>query len=185
MMDSPQFDKVNTTWLEALDAGTGRYYFVNSTSNETTWEPPECFSDRKELVQLIKDARTKTSGMPGQQTEEEFIAKVKARFPPPAGPAPANSSSAEVSTLKERLSVMDQDLNSTRHQAEQLQSERDQQVAAAAAGAAELSAVRGQLEQLTQETTRLQQAAEARGLSSFPLREEPPPVPAWALGKEQ
>jgi hypothetical protein len=80
---------------------------------------------------------------------------------------------------------MDQDLNSTRHQAEQLQSERDQQVAAAAAGAAELSAVRGQLEQLTQETTRLQQAAEARGLSSFPLREEPPPVPAWALGKEQ
>ena len=48
-----------------------------------------------------------------------------------------------------------------------------------------LSSLRGQLEQLTQETTRLQQAAEARGLSSFPLREEPPPVPAWALGKEQ
>ena len=85
---------VNDDWMEALDVGSGRLYFVQLEKNasgdsvkpsgETSWEPPKGFLVRQQLVHAL--ARALAAG-----DDASFLSRVRERFPPPSTPPPGNA----------------------------------------------------------------------------------------------
>ena len=56
---------VNMAWMEALDVGTGRLYYIKLQTNETSWECPEGFLERKALVAAHAKALTEGGSVGG------------------------------------------------------------------------------------------------------------------------
>ena len=73
-------------WMEALDVGSGRLYFIRLADNTTSWEQPEGFLTRKELVTAHAQLLQSSTG-----DEASFMARVRERFPPPVAPPPASA----------------------------------------------------------------------------------------------
>lgn len=101
-METAEWLETNSRWLEALDPGSGRVYFVDLETQQSSWDAPTHFMDRKELAQALQKASSKPAG----DDEATFLAKVKARFPaPPTKPPPPKmtSSLAEDSMSKGKV----------------------------------------------------------------------------------
>jgi hypothetical protein len=157
---------VNTEWLEAIDTGTGRLYFVrlehseNGESvrpqGETSWTPPDGFLVRQQLVTALSNALASGGGKPAEDNEAMFLAKVRQRFPPPSTPPPANADTAE---LKARIAQLEEELQAARAAPPKLaDAQRPSWKRGASAKFADPSALGTVVEQ-------------------------PPPPPAWALSK--
>mmetsp|Transcript_14131 Transcript_14131/g.35235 ORF Transcript_14131/g.35235 Transcript_14131/m.35235 type:complete len:154 (-) Transcript_14131:268-729(-) len=89
--DLAALQQVNSRWLEALDSSSGRVYYIDRQTLETAWEPPDLFMDRAQLAAAYCEvlARLDAPKVEGEGDDEaSFLAKVRARFPPPAGPPP-------------------------------------------------------------------------------------------------
>merc|ERR1712216_533913 len=110
--------EVNSHWLEAMDPGSGKLYFIDLNSQQTSWDPPAHFMDRKQLAvahcALLSDlekaeARAKAAeaaskaAPPQEEDDEAFLAKVRSRFPPPSEPPPAESGTQSVAALEEQV----------------------------------------------------------------------------------
>jgi hypothetical protein len=107
------FATVNTEWMEALDVGSGRFYFINLNSNETSWECPPGFLIRKDLVaahaKLIGSGAGANSGcMTAPIDDIAFLARVRERFPPPVTPQSGGGDDVnELKKLKAKVVEMD------------------------------------------------------------------------------
>ena len=172
--------KVNEEWMEAIDAASNRLYYVRlelSPAGDsvrphpegiTSWDAPNGFLGRLDLVAAL------SSAIHGASTDDEaaFLAKVRARFPPPSTPPSASAAERELAEL--------------RHRVVQLEEEKKALFARVEAAA---------VAQVTNMSTSgapppaSGQAAERpswkRGASSkFALGvDAPPPPPEWALAK--
>tara|TARA_B110001452_G_scaffold262794_1_gene263295 strand:- start:606 stop:1412 length:807 start_codon:yes stop_codon:yes gene_type:complete len=103
-MQTAEWLETNSRWLEALDPGSGRVYFVDLETQQSSWDPPTHFMDRKELSQALQKADADLKSKPAGDDEATFLAKVKARFPAPPGKPPPpkmNSSLAAGPSLDE------------------------------------------------------------------------------------
>jgi len=94
------FLDVNSKWLEALDSSSGeqRVYYIDRSTQETAWVPPEPFMDRSALAAsyMALVAEIERSELECDD-DAAFLSKVRQRFPPPPrqppGAKPASSGS--------------------------------------------------------------------------------------------
>lgn len=101
-------EDTNMAWMEALDVGSSRLYFIKLDNNETSWECPPGFLVRKDLVrQHAKLLQEVASGGGGKADMDDaaFLARVRERFPPPAVPPPGEDATA----LQARVAVLEQE----------------------------------------------------------------------------
>lgn len=110
---------VNLSWMEALDVDSGRLYYVRiqeaATTNEqgdvrptgeTSWDPPEGFMVRRELCEALSAALISSRANGSTTTDEEsFLAKVRARFPPPSA---STSVEREMAELRRRVKELEE-----------------------------------------------------------------------------
>jgi hypothetical protein len=206
VIKTPEWLETNTRWLEALDPSSGKVYFVDLPTQQSSWDAPEAFMDRKELSQALQKAHADLEEL---GSEEAFLAKVKERYPPPPTEKPPPPKPTE-SMLKGKgsmasMPIADGELKAENERLQRRVAELEAAAAAAAApaqpsaaappplpglpGLAEppplpLSAAGAAIARRGSAT-----AATAsprgppqwkRGASQLPV-EEPPPPPAWAL----
>mmetsp|Transcript_8508 Transcript_8508/g.17241 ORF Transcript_8508/g.17241 Transcript_8508/m.17241 type:complete len:230 (-) Transcript_8508:580-1269(-) len=169
---------VNTAWMEALDMGTGRLYFIKLDNNETSWECPPNFKVRVDLVaEHAKALESLKSGGPSSAGVDDcaFLARIRERFPPPATPPPAggNGNSA---ALKAQVEQLQRDKLALQEQVERLK-------VAAETASAEKATLEQTVEQLT-----LNAAAVSAGGGAPPSCVGPPSLgsgpkaPSWTRG---
>ena len=171
-LSSGTFDsEVNERWMEALDVGSGRLYFVRLEKNsagdsvkpqgETSWEPPSGFLVRQQLVHALAKALAKDS-------DSAFLARVRERFPPPqTAPPPA---------------AADDDVKQLHAQIAQLESEKAALLARAERAEANTPQLppRPMLASMTSRPGSWKRGASQRFST---IAEQPPEPPAWALAK--
>ena len=88
----PQFQEINSRWLEALDSSSGRTYYVNRETHETAWDAPEQFMERPQLAAAYCEVVAALQAAEAERDDEaRFLAKVRARFPPSPGAPPGGS----------------------------------------------------------------------------------------------
>ena len=181
------FDRaVNESWMEAIDAASNRLYYVRLETSadgdavrpqgETAWEPPAGFLVRSELAAALASALAAGSGGGGSSDDEAaFLAKVRARFPPPPTPP------REMSDLRNRIAELEEEKEALFARAEAAEKALADATAAAATGGG--SGAGGAPPTLGQ----AQRPSWKRGASArFELggiAEQPPPPPPWALAK--
>lgn len=165
--------QVNETWMEALDVGSGRLYFVKLEVNrsgdvrplgETSWEAPEGFLVRRDLCAALADASAQAQK---QESDEEFMARVRQRFPPPATPPPSSAAEVELERLRYQASQFEGERIALQQRVQQLEA----QLAAATPAAAP--------------SPGMPKPSWKRGASAkfVGVQQQIPPPPAWALSK--
>lgn len=182
--------------MEALDVGSGRLYFVRLETNaagdsvrplgETSWEQPEGFLVRQELVAALSATLHERGGAPTED-DATFLAKVRERFPPPSTPPP---SGRDVAELLERVRQLEAEKAALAERAEAAEEEaaaaRSQASAPPMGSSAPSCGVPPALGNV------LQRPSWKRGASSkftmpggalTPDAGLPPPPPKWALEK--
>jgi len=109
---------VNSSWLEALDPGSGRLYYVDLTTHQTAWEAPPTFSDRKQLAvaqhilaaEIAVAESQAAEGGAGGLDEAAFLARIRQRFPPPTTPPPSTA------VMQQRISSLESENADLRRQ---------------------------------------------------------------------
>lgn len=193
--------EVNNSWMEALDVGTGRFYFIRLATNETSWERPAGFLDRKDLVRAHAEVLASTSTAAPAMDDATFLARVRERFPPPAMPPKAND--GELQALKARVAALEGENASLQTSVAEARTEKTAleqtiETLQLSMGAAppscvappsftmQTSANRGSLTRLPPALGTLDEGGKPpswkRGASArFANAEPPPPPPAWAV----
>ena len=186
-------EQTNLAWMEALDVGSGRLYFIKLANNETSWECPSGFLVRTDLVHAHAKLLSNGSGSRAEMGDEEFLARVRQRFPPPSTPQLTPSDPEALSALQLRVT--------------ELETENAALRAAAAKASTEKAGLVQTIEQLSLAPTNVGTAPPScvgppscvappalgngvkppswqRGASMrFANTEGPPPPPAWAMAQ--
>jgi len=178
---------VNTAWMEALDMGSGRLYYIKLDTNETSWECPSQFLVRADLVAAhataLEQLRQHPAASAADGDDAAFLARVLERFPPPLTPPPAGDASTALQAQVQRL--------------EREKAALEQQVTQLSAAAQKASAEKAALEQTVAQLNTVSASGAPpscaspsgakppsckRGASArFNLAAPPPPPPEWAL----
>ena len=174
---------VNDDWMEALDVGSGRLYFVQLEKNasgdsvkpsgETSWEPPKGFLVRQQLVHAL--ARALAAG-----DDASFLSRVRERFPPPSTPPPGNAPVAATAATAADA----EELARLRAQVAQLESDK-------AALLTRAETAEASIPQLPPRPPMLGEMSKPgswkRGASQRfgTIAEQPPEPPTWAMAKAQ
>ena len=72
-MQTAEWLETNSRWLEALDPGSGRVYFVDLETQQSSWDPPTHFMDRKELSTALQKADADLKSKPAGDDEATFL----------------------------------------------------------------------------------------------------------------
>ena len=183
------WEGVNSEWMEALDVGSGRLYFIRMEMNGahdvrptglTEWEAPPGFLVRGELVAALSKAQSEVND------DAAFLARVRQRFPPPPPPPPAAASPTEVASLRQQVAKLEAEKQEMELAVSQANAAADAANAArlaaearAAAGAGGASASSTPAPPLG---SALQRPSWKRGASQRFANgaAQPPPPPEWA-----
>ena len=68
-MDEPSLDSLPDGWMEIVDPASGRFYYLNETTKETSWEKPQCEQANQETPALAPE--TETEGEDSAKPNEE------------------------------------------------------------------------------------------------------------------
>ena len=148
---------VNLAWMESFDASSGRLYYIQRETNETSWECPPGFCERRALVA----AHAKVlSGGSGPSDEAAFLARVRDKFPPPPPAADAD----ELATMRHTIQQLLADKAALEQKVQQL-------------GAEPSCPAPPKLGSQPPKPPSWNRGASAR----FLLAEQPPRPPEWAL----
>ena len=191
---------VNEHWMEAIDAGSGRLYFVRLQKSETghavrpvgetSWEAPAGFLTRHELVAKLSSALSQQTSGEGSIDDDVFLARVLARFPPPATPPPATAENKAAAALRNRVVELEEANETLRArceaaEAEVAEAQRQAAQALSATGSGTSGAAAPPSLGAAQRPS-WKRGVSQRFLSSDGLSvDQPPPPPPWALAKLQ
>ena len=185
--------EVNESWMEAIDAATNRLYYVRlQVSNhgdavrphgDTAWEPPPGFLVRHELSAALASALAASGGGGGGGgdggggDEKAFLAKVRARFPPPTAPP------KEMSELRNRIAELEEEKEALYARAEAAEKALAEARSAAAGSNGSVPAPPASLTQAQRPSWKRGASARFTGADLGAIAEQPPPPPPWALAK--
>ena len=185
-MQTAEWLEINSRWLESLDPGSGRTYFVDLETQQSAWDAPTHFMDRKELAQALQKADVGLKSKPASDDEATFLAKVKARFPaPPTKPPPPKTTSPLADTMsKGKVDELKAENARLRDRVAELESadRAPPPLPPARPSNASFNVAAPPPLPVGRPPRRVSELPQwKRGASSMLPLEQPPPPPAWAL----
>ena len=79
-MQTAEWLETNARWLEALDPGSGRVYYVDLETQQSSWDPPTHFMDRKELSTALQKADADLKSKPAGDDPAQAIGEAAKKW---------------------------------------------------------------------------------------------------------